>query len=1046
MKLNKLVKTNKIVLILHVLLSLIIVMTKSNAYAMINPLSQCVASDDLGGSNVETLYVAPNDVGCQNLCAEECSKYLGGLTGSQQINMALFQDDINADIISQCLIQCQNGVQYSPAYIRYYNIDSTTGLQTNIIGIESNNKGPISRVCTNVQSYPITQTAIDVLSGDQFTISLGGDQDNKVYLCGKKSIILDPLINSTDNNVWSNSQQKTISNLSNICLANSPLWQVMSSNQSIWYRVQTTNTCNWHARNYLFTDTGIWVRDNDELSIEYTGTYGIGMGALPQSIINSIIANPLLNDPSTRYNMLVSNLSYNFQNAKYAYSFLNSLEVLVPGQSPTNSKASFYVMSPEKIRSGALTDYTIQTIDDPNAVTDPNNPQWPWFGLTPSMTTSNPSQTGTYTDGRTVNIPLPDNKNCTVTCGTSVTTNCVITDSSGATDTSSNNLVNNACKYTLIPSPTTYSYTGILNGFSTSPARLSFRHRETDSSNLINYYENTSGISTSAGTCYSRIYNDNLGGLNVKINWGGCIYTNGQRLQYAIAPATTGSNQPSIPGSSWCDVYEGTNVNSCNSICRAGQSSCTLTASSAGRIYLRLAPITANYSATDPNYVYPMEAASDPSVAVQVRLQDYYSSANLFGNYEINIQNNFANGAINFSGPIIYIVGMVRTTLLGDGGNGGVLGNLYSNLISQSSFVSVIRAILVMYLAYVSMGFLIGTVELSQKEVVSRILKVTFVSMMISNSSWQFFHDTFFVFIIDAGGDLMLKLVQPLVNATNLSSLRFTNDPVSVFAIFDGPLTQLLSQQVWSKVFAIVCTSLMGIPLAILLLDGIITYLIVIGKSALAYIASIISIAFLLFLAPVFIPMMLFQFTKDMFDKWWKLLLSSMMTPVILFTCVAFFNIIIVQTIYAIFAFTVCPTCFLGIDLVVQSYCIIPIYKIMSTLFSNSNVSFFSIPTNLFSGILIFVILTHAMNSIILFATELSNMIVAGYGGETSLISHSDKAAAQIGKFGSSVKGYITNKVEQKIAEQEKKFRNRDNPRVNRTGRGGAGGGGRIRR
>jgi hypothetical protein len=82
--------------------------------------------------------------------------------------------------------------------------------------------------------------------------------------------------------------------------------------------------------------------------------------------------------------------------------------------------------------------------------------------------------------------------------------------------------------------------------------------------------------------------------------------------------------------------------------------------------------------------------------------------------------------------------------------------------------------------------------------------------------------------------------------------------------------------------FSSYSTSIMGIILAIIGFIFIWGMVNIIIKSLFIYIAGYLGIAVMMMLAPLFIPLVLFQVTKQYFDKWVKLVISFALQPIII--------------------------------------------------------------------------------------------------------------------------------------------------------------------
>lgn len=88
--------------------------------------------------------------------------------------------------------------------------------------------------------------------------------------------------------------------------------------------------------------------------------------------------------------------------------------------------------------------------------------------------------------------------------------------------------------------------------------------------------------------------------------------------------------------------------------------------------------------------------------------------------------------------------------------------------------------------------------------------------------------------------------------------------------------------------FATIQTSVLGIIFTIVGFFFIYGLMMLVVRAMMVYLACYIGLALLMILSPIFIPLILFRVTKDYFDKWWKMLISFVMQPVVLMAYIIF--------------------------------------------------------------------------------------------------------------------------------------------------------------
>lgn len=88
-----------------------------------------------------------------------------------------------------------------------------------------------------------------------------------------------------------------------------------------------------------------------------------------------------------------------------------------------------------------------------------------------------------------------------------------------------------------------------------------------------------------------------------------------------------------------------------------------------------------------------------------------------------------------------------------------------------------------------------------------------------------------------------------------------------------------------------------GAFIAMLVFLSILTLVTALMRVAFVYILSMMGLILAFMISPIIIPLMLFPQTKQMFDGWWKLIVSMVLQPVILFAYMSFMLSIFVEII-----------------------------------------------------------------------------------------------------------------------------------------------------
>jgi type IV secretion system protein VirB6 len=826
--------------------------------------ADCIQAADMGSDVKETITLSPIDPACQKICDTDCKSFSRKTAAGQELNET---------VIMNCQSECQAGRTTNLYYREEVITNSVKQIKV---------RGPIPNQvsCTSTMTArPSMYTSkFNVVSGDTVKLMmLVTDIPNKVYMCGRKGELLIPNVKLEDSSKWfvNTTPQTAMSDRADsICAMQMQdgAW-ANATNASLWSPADNSK-CKWSAKNNVFTDAEIWIKNGDELSLKWGGNF---MNYTTAKIKNLSDLYKAYKNPS-QYDVgadQADSLIYSRSAIDLIPGGINSLDYIAP--------ASIFGETARVSKWGS-----------PQNVSSSSTPI-KWNGLT----------------------------GLCVDAGSDYT----VSSSAPFCDSFDKQVQNyDKCVSVKDPGVPTYIFSGILEDFSVNPTRLAVRHHP-----IFNVVPPVS-----------------IGGFDLEIKWGGCPLEDGAGMQYTISD--------SIPDdtTTWMDITEDMLQDK------------TLPITSSGKIFVRFKPISA------PNI---------PSYAPSWVADLYKDPANRFGQYTLGIAKLDSDGLESRNGPISQLVNTVRDVLYGKDGKAGVVETLYTNLFKQTQVVTIIRVILLLFISFTAFGYLVGTLQMTQQDMIARLFKLAFISVLISDTSWKFFYDTFFKFFMDGGLELIAYVTAGSLTSSDGSALLdVSSDPAAIFSFFDKPFKMLFTEQVWKKIAALMLSGVFGFIFAFIIIVAVVFYTISIAMAIFTFLMSIVSISLLIVVAPVFLSFMLFKFTKSMFDMWWKFLLSFMLQPVAMFTSIAIFNILFFMSLSTALGFTVCPSCFLEINLpFIDRYCAIPAWQILFSLHapSSSLVNMY-IPINTMQAAILCLLIAQGMYAFSGKILDITNMIVIG--------------------------------------------------------------------
>ena len=321
--------------------------------------------------------------------------------------------------------------------------------------------------------------------------------------------------------------------------------------------------------------------------------------------------------------------------------------------------------------------------------------------------------------------------------------------------------------------------------------------------------------------------------------------------------------------------------------------------------------------------------------------------------------------------------------------NPGAVGRIYRTLI-DGPFVTVIQSVLILYISVYSLLYIIGMLRSSQMELIVILIKIGIIFILISPNSWQFFNENLFKLFKEGSIDL-------------INIMSSDSDSDSKFKFIDKSLVRFAESGTWVQIFSLILTGPIGFICTFAIIWGVWMLFVAILRAIIIFLISIIIVALLLSLAPLFISFILFKRTKPTFDNWVKVLANIAIQPVMIFATIAMFNEIIMGVTYALLNYDVCTQCVAYVNILdkVQAFCLLDTYLPRTYVATSTYIdlaketydgfSFFGVPI-LLPSLIAFVILTHCLASFICEIPKIVSSIFNLIETELSQQSHGGPA------------------------------------------------------
>lgn len=238
---------------------------------------------------------------------------------------------------------------------------------------------------------------------------------------------------------------------------------------------------------------------------------------------------------------------------------------------------------------------------------------------------------------------------------------------------------------------------------------------------------------------------------------------------------------------------------------------------------------------------------------------------------------------------------------------GVVVKNLFIAITEDLNFISIVHSMLLLYVAMSGLLFMMGMIKTHHSELIVRIVKIGIVATVISEESWEFFNTFLFPFFTQGAQEIASMIVRAAFfygNDPN-SPIYFVPDAANSLTIFDYMIEVIAAQAVHAKILSLLFFDwrLFFIPIIYFCFYFLIIAII---RSISLYIVSMMLLAVLIVIAPIFIVMILYQITSDLFNQWLKLMTSSAMQIIVVSATLALFMSLFNRQIYDLLYYKVC--------------------------------------------------------------------------------------------------------------------------------------------
>jgi type IV secretion system protein VirB6 len=222
---------------------------------------------------------------------------------------------------------------------------------------------------------------------------------------------------------------------------------------------------------------------------------------------------------------------------------------------------------------------------------------------------------------------------------------------------------------------------------------------------------------------------------------------------------------------------------------------------------------------------------------------------------------------------------------------------VFKNIIAQRDFLSSVRASLILFVILTAIGFTLGFIQITQKELIVRLFKIILITQLLTGDKvWDLLYNHFFA-IFDKGVAEVTGIVLHSVTNGSISGLSFFDKMLNLFFSYET------NAKIWSLLFY---RPAFFIVFIFPFYTGLFYFLYTIAEALVFYLISYIFISLLILLAPIFLVFMLFNLTRSLYETWLKQLISYFIQPILVLAGVGLLGLTLINEMHRMLGFSVC--------------------------------------------------------------------------------------------------------------------------------------------
>lgn len=217
---------------------------------------------------------------------------------------------------------------------------------------------------------------------------------------------------------------------------------------------------------------------------------------------------------------------------------------------------------------------------------------------------------------------------------------------------------------------------------------------------------------------------------------------------------------------------------------------------------------------------------------------------------------------------------------------GSATQNLFEAFTQDSRYQNALAAVFTLSVVFFGVAFTMGLMQISYGQVLMRLVKMGIVMTLISPAGWDYFNTTVVHFFNDGTDDLVKTVV-------SIGTGVATPPDATPFYQFDKMAEYLINPEIIVLLLGVLTSGPYGLAMAGFTIISLIGFIKLLIDALRIYAVTYVARCMLLGMAPVFLAFLLFDRTKQLFQSWVNAILSMALQPILMFTFLSFFIVLL---------------------------------------------------------------------------------------------------------------------------------------------------------